>query len=175
MKILGEDSYAYIIPSVPKSPRYIGRTGDVGNDDVKNEERFTALDPTKNFTQYEAPTPEMLKPLLDSNTFPVVTDFEPLHYQLYFLGFNSDGTARTIQDRTEPDDPIQVGDDTKDPMVLTVEILERGSAEHQNVDTHVFGQYTANQTRAVKFNMPSGFQNAHPGITDPNQLMKHFQ
>ena len=51
LKILGDDSYAYIIPSVPKNPRYIGRTGDVGNDDVKNEERFTSLDPTKNFTQ----------------------------------------------------------------------------------------------------------------------------
>jgi hypothetical protein len=174
LKILGEDSYAYIIPSVPKSPRYIGRTGDVGNDEVKNEERFTALDSTKNFTQYEAMTPEMLKPLLDSNVFPAVTDFEPLNYQLYLLGFNSDGTQRTIQDRTEPDDPLQTGDDTKDPMVLTVDILEKGSAEHQSVEAALLGSYTAGAHRAVRFNMPSGFQAAFPDESDMTILRELF-
>lgn len=160
LKILGEDSYAYVIPSVPKSPRYISRTGETGNDDVKNESLPTEFDPTQNFTRYEAPRKEDIMPLLNASAFPATPDSVYLSYQLYLVGRNSDNTARPRVDREGlpiPGDP-SVGDpiiEGKEPMVLTVDILESG-AEKNAALTAAFGSTVSNMI-VCKFNIPTAF------------------
>lgn len=162
LKILGDDSYAYIIPSVPKSPRYISRTGDVGNDDAKNEEEATTIDATSNFQRYETIRIEDVVPLLNATSFPQRVLSVNFPYQLYLVGRNSDGTERkkiniNSEDASSPTAVI----DGKDPMILTVKILERGGAEHQHAETQFAGSYIGN-TRALKFDLPANFHTTYP-------------
>lgn len=162
LKILGDDSYAYIIPSVPKSPRYISRTGDVGNDDVKNEEEATTIDPTSNFQRYETIRIDDVVPLLNASSFPQRVLSLNFPYQLYLVGRNSDGTERKTIDinSNESSDPSAVIDG-KDPMILTVKMLERGGAEHQHAETLVLGSYNG-ISRALKFDLPANYQTPVP-------------
>ena len=160
LKILSEDSYAYVIPSVPKLPRYISRTGDTGNDNVKNEALPTGIDPTDNCRRYEAPDPLHVEALLNATAFPAPIEAVPLIYQLYLTGRNSDGTVRPIVDRFGDEIPSASGTpeiENKDPMQLTVEILTKGSAEHQYAETQAFGSYTGN-FRVLRIDVPSIFE-----------------
>lgn len=159
LKILGDDSYAYIIPSVPKSPRYISRTGDVGNDDVKNEETATQIDPTDNFQKYESIRVEDVKPLLDVSSFPAAVISDNLPYQLYLVGFNFDGTKRPVKNRFSEIVASEEATfiDGKEPMILTCEILEKGSSEHQHAETEEFGTYTGN-FRVVRLEIPANYE-----------------
>ena len=169
LKILGDDSYAYVIPSVPKSPRYISRTGDVGNDEAKNEEEATTIDATSNFQRYETIRIEDVVPLLNASSFPQRVLSLNFPYQLYLVGRNSDGTERKKIDRNSDDSssPSAVIEG-KEPMTLTVKILERGGAEHQHAETQFAGSYIGN-TRALKFDLPANFH-----VTDPLSIRKQL-
>ncbi len=166
LKILGEDSYAFVIPSVPKSPRYISRTGETGNDDVKNEALPTDFDPTSNFTRYESPRKEDIMPLLAATSLPAVPDSTYLPYQFYLVGRNSDNTARPRFDRLGEEiagdpalgTPVLEG---KDPMVLTVDVLELGSSEANHALTEAVGSVVSNQM-VLKFNVPTAFDPTLP-------------
>ena len=177
LKILGDDSYAYVIPSVPKSPRYISRTGDVGNDDVKNEETATQIDPTDNFQKYESIRVEDVKPLLDISTFPATVISDNLPYQLYLLGFNFDGTKRPVKNRFSETVVSEFATfiEGKEPMILTCEILEKGSSEHQHAETEEFGSYSGG-FRVVRLEIPTNYESHLPNdvrnIQFANELLE---
>jgi hypothetical protein len=159
LKILGDNNYAYVIPSVPKQPRYISRTGTFGDDDAKREESPTNIDTTDNFRRYESIPERTLRRFarsLGAENAEIGTNY----YQLYLLGLNEDGSLRPsfqVQSSeggeavlADPDE-----DDTKEPMLLTATLLEKNSAEAR----HVFGQtpYIASNFY-FKLDIPNGIQ-----------------
>ena len=170
LRILGDDKYAYVIPSVPKQPRYISRTGTFGDDATKNQEAGTGLDPTANFKRYESIPVDILKSLaqVTSATF---TDAGSPPYQLYAIGHNADGSARPI---LRPSGASGIGSEevlintvkeqptsteTKDVMLLTGTYLEKGSAEARHLWSQLYGASTAYQAvdHFLRLNTPENF------------------
>ena len=159
LKILGDDNYAYVIPSVPKQPRYISRTGSFGDDDAKRESSPTNIDTTDNFRRYES-IPERTLRRHARSVSAVNAEIGTNYHQLYLLGLNADGSIRPsfqLQNE-EGGEAVLVApdeDDTKEPMLLTATLIEKNSAEAR----HVFGStpYSASQFY-WKLDVPPGIR-----------------
>jgi hypothetical protein len=162
LRILGDNKYAYVIPSVPKQPRYISRTGSFGDDTAKNEETPTDLDTTDNFRRYEALNDATLRRHAQET---IATDAEigTNFYQLYLLGFNEDGSLRPafFPTTSEGGESVLLNpteSDTKNPMLLTATLLEKNSAEAIHVWTQTTGGTYVAQNFFYKLDVPPNIQ-----------------
>lgn len=134
LRILGDDKYAYVIPSVPKQPRYISRTGAFGGDDAKDQLSPTNLDVTDNFTRYESVPIDFIRSALTwTFTGSIPMDVGLQLYRMYMLGYNNDGTARPSHDSIgDQSEEYRINRDatiTGDPMFINATLLENGTAD----------------------------------------------
>ena len=177
LRILGDNKYAYVIPSVPKQPRYISRTGSFGDDTAKNEETPTDLDTTDNFRRYEALRDATLRRHAQE-TSATNADIGTNFYQLYLLGFNEDGSIRpsffpTTAEGGEEDLLNPNESDTKNPMLLTATLLEKNSAEAIHVWNQTNGGTYVAQNFFYKLDVPPNFSDIL--LSYPSERATAFQ
>lgn len=175
LRILGDNKYAYVIPSVPKQPRYISRTGSFGDDTAKNEETPTNLDTTDNFRRYEALNDATLRRHAQE-TIATDADIGTNFYQLYLLGFNEDGSLRpsffpSTSEGGESELLNSTESDTKNPMLLTATLLEKNSAEAIHVWNQTTGGTYVAQNFFYKLDVPPNI----PGINAADKAVRFQQ
>jgi len=158
LRILGDDKYAYVIPSVPKQPRYISRTGSFGDDTAKDQETGTDVDVTDNFRRYETIPTDILRSIIGQTGSNFRATVGEQFYQLYVSGYNSDGTVRPYFEPQDGEDVLRNSDaDTKDPMLLTGTLIEKGSTEALAVWAATEGGTYQPTHHYLRLNVPTNF------------------
>jgi len=167
LRILGDDKYAYVIPSVPKQPRYISRTGTFGDDTAKDQETATGIDPTLSFQRYETIPLAIYQRHTQTGGSPEPADMGSPPYNIFVIGYNEDGSPRPFlaPGGENGGEEVLVSSHTsgttptleKNPMILTGTIIEKGSTEARSVWSQTRGGTYSPEDRYLRLNVPENY------------------